>query len=360
VRILLGLGTVLLLLGSGLRGEPAPAAAERTVPLSPRWEAYARAPTISFAVRECGIFEPLSGFRSGDLAEAARAAASAWASLGLRIPLSVEVGTCGEELPRFGNRRNEIYWTGRPRPSGEFGDCAVEYTSDSRIQEQDIRIDPFRLSRAVQALGADKDAVLYNALVHELGHALGLGDAYEADPAGCGWSVMLKLCSSGRLVPTPLDREALARIYGEASLPRSRRGSGLPNPNALVELDTNGNGRLDDPEVFRAVDLWVRGELPDAVLFDAIEAWIAGKSLHSLRLRAPMGAQWVSLALYDLRGRRVGGTRGCVPLAGRGAIQRGISTLLTRKGLPAGVYLAQIRDCYTGAVSRIPILLEGL
>jgi hypothetical protein len=74
-------------------------------------------------------------------------------------------------------------------------------------------------------------------------------------------------------------------------------------PLFLKSFDTNNNDRVDDPEFFDIIDVWIAGQLDDTAFFDAIDLWISQGSLASVGLsRKALSLDSVSLSL-SLGGR---------------------------------------------------------
>lgn len=77
-----------------------------------------------------------------------------------------------------------------------------------------------------------------------------------------------------------------------------------PTPGLGLEaFDTNGNGLIDDPEFFAAVDAWIAGSLSDGLFFALIDAWVEQVPVRP----SSLGAGWSgsSPALGALRADRV-------------------------------------------------------
>lgn len=311
----------------------------RFVPLSPQWPLYSGREHVTFVVKECAHYDGLGGFAAGELLRAAREAAHVWQRVFSRVRIEIQKGSCVTSPPGENNGKNEIYWTSYLRP-GVFGSYEA-YNDGMRLVEEELRFGPENIFWYAQDLGTDRDTALFNALVHELGHALGLADAYLNWPQGCGWSVMLALCTRGRITPTTYDLEALAHIYGA---PSGAPGPTSPDRDQLAQFDTDQDGVIDDEELFTAVDRWIAREIGDELLFALIDAWTSKRRIRSAGLERPDMSENSSIDIYDLNGRRVY-HQGCrYGQAGVRARQ-----VLESREFPNSVYLVVLRDCESGA-----------
>jgi len=115
-----------------------------------------------------------------------------------------------------------------------------------------------------------------------------------------------------------------------------------PGLRAGRAFDLNGNGRVDDPELFKAIDEWVSGKISDAVFFALIDLWVQGANLNALgRSFAPESRRErvLSLEIFDLSGRPV--LKHLLRLSADHSRSLGhvLSMLRQRTNLPNGVYL---------------------
>lgn len=107
-------------------------------------------------------------------------------------------------------------------------------------------------------------------------------------------------------------------------------------------FDLNGNGRVDDPELFKAIDEWVSGKISDQTFFALIDLWVQGANLNALG-RSPVPEsrreQVLSLEIFDLSGRAV--LKHPLRLSADHSRSLGhvLSTLRQRTNLPNDVYL---------------------
>ncbi len=123
------------------------------------------------------------------------------------------------------------------------------------------------------------------------------------------------------------------------------------NCNSL-DYDANANGRLEDPEFFRAVDDWVGGNMADSCFFRMVDAWIGQTPLASAKispanLMLQVRGQTISFALknatslqvfvYDLQGELVGQAQ---PAASRVNVKLSSSN---GRPLANGVYIYEVR-----------------
>lgn len=182
-----------------------------------------------------------------------------------------------------GNGINEIFSKRINRKVGR--NDVVGYYAGTPNGEEDIVIDAV----SIRERSDTPHASLVNLIVHELGHALGLGDAYDKYPHDCGWSVMLSVCSSQIIPPQPADLDALKQVLNWPT-------------RTLEDFDTNGNGLLDDTEFFEVIDAWVGGSVTDSLFFEAMDAWVQGTRIsgESLELKDAL-----EIAIYNLNGTRI-------------------------------------------------------
>jgi hypothetical protein len=200
--------------------------AQYSVPILPDYRdipltAFNSRPLITFIVVTCREEELLY--------RAAYEAAAEWNRVSpIKIQLGFDNSRCGEPLLEI--EENNIHWADKNWPEPEAGHWNYRFCLLSfQFCEEDIEIDPVDTLLTAQALGTDWYTVVYNTILHELGHSLGLGDAYKFyGLEECGWSVMLALCTPYKMQVMPADIEALQRIYGRVDLPTP-----LPPPPPL-------------------------------------------------------------------------------------------------------------------------------
>lgn len=201
-------------------------------------------------------------------------AAGQWNKLGFTPHISISLN-CKEH--GRGNNQSEIYaFTHRDSFVGRY----IRYDDG----EEDIVIQVERIPDKQQ---------LRQTILHELGHALGLEDAYAVYSQNCdSRSVMFAVCKSIPILnPTPFDVAALRKVYPEKEEIQS-----------LTEFDENRNKRLDDPEFFNLVDAWVEDRVDNKLFMRGLDAWIEdsfirGKSLSLKEARF--------IDIYGLGGRKI-------------------------------------------------------
>ncbi len=316
-----------------------------SVPLAQNPSMYEGRTDVTFAVKECRGLGAFGGFQPGQILQASQSAAAVWSEAFPQVRINVVRGNC-RHRPSTGNGKNELYWTGQAMPAERFG-LYVAMTQGGRLAEEDIQMKAANIEYVAGELAASPQRVLFNALVHEFGHALGLGDAYRQWPKACGWSVMLALCSAERLHPTSADMEALRSIHG-----RSSDDDALTPPSSgtgsVRQFDANDNRYIDDPELSQAMDAWLAGRINDDLLFEVIDAWTSRQKLQGASLNRSPSFAVTSVTTFSLGGEPVGQS----PCSSRPAMERARQLLQQE---PRGTYLAVIRDCQTGATKTTKI-----
>ncbi|MBI1729375.1 hypothetical protein HY229_01700 [Candidatus Acetothermia bacterium] len=329
--------------------------ASQSVPLSEVWQYYSNIHNYSFVVRECDRHVIKSSYQMGDLADAAHRAASAWHEAFPQIQISIETDKCSYGYPDFQNGQNEIYWSDTKRQSAEVGEYMAYFLSDGTLTEHDLTADADALDRFADIHRMDPHVALYNIMLHEIGHALGLNDAYVVDEDGCDWSVMLKLCSEAtERSPRPADIAALQKIYGLAPSPSNITPTPQPQPTpppsagtgaGLSQFDLNHNGYIEDNELLKVVDLWTTGEISDDLLYQVTDAWIKQTKITAAQVKAHQKRSFAAVEVYDANGRHV------TSLAcGLGDVNMRVGRLLKQMSSPTGVYISVVRDCDTNQV----------
>lgn len=318
----------------------------RIVPLSEIWEFYTANGSQTFAVKECGIHEFKGGYQPGDLMIAATQAAAAWNQAFPGVVISLQNASCTGNPPNFRNGTHEIYWSGfTASASNEVGNYMGYFLTNGTLVEHDITIEPSHLGNFVSRNRTDPGTALYNIVLHEMGHALGLNDAYLVDSLSCDWSVMLMLCAGPRMSPTSADVSALQRIFGFA--PREQSGGVIepaPPPAAapaafnMARFDTNRNGFIDDEELFFAVDVWAAGGMNDEQFSLLVDAWITQVRVQMLRPKT----QYAPLAIdvFDTGGNKIA-SLGC----GFGDLMARVGRQLERTNAPSATYIMRARNC---------------
>lgn len=316
-----------------------------SVPLAQNPSMYEGRSEVTFAVKECRGLGAFGGFQPGEILQASQSAAAVWNEAFPQVRINVVRGNC-QSRPTRGNGENELYWTGQAMPAERFG-LYVAMTQGARLAEEDILMKAANIEYVAGELEASPQRVLFNALVHEFGHALGLGDAYRDWPKACGWSVMLALCSADRLHPTAADMEALRSIYG-----RTSDGDALSPPSSgsgsVRQFDANDNRYIDDAELSQAMDEWLAGRINDDLLFEVIDAWTSREKLQGAALGLGPRFAVTSVRVFSLSGDRVGQSA----CSSSPSLERA-RQLLQRE--PQGTYLAVIRDCQTGATKTTKV-----
>lgn len=248
-------------------------------------ELYASRNRVSFTVFAC----PPTNAITRQLVAAAERAAENWNRITephFSINLSIHSCEFALNVGKWGNRKNEIYLvkTGDRFVQEDTAGGYISIKGATLFVEEDIIV-----NRTVISKIEDPEYALEFILTHELGHALGLEDAYlvEGQRNSCGFSIMLPLGTCVRQrdsefvnyhvdpTPKPLDIEALERVYGrEFSSPTN------PPPNqdpksTLSYFDLNSDRLLNDSEFFVLLDAWLADDVADTLFFDGVDYWIS-------------------------------------------------------------------------------------
>ena len=51
-------------------------------------------------------------------------------------------------------------------------------------------------------------------------------------------------------------------------------------PPGAAQFDANGNGLIDDSELFTAIDQWIAGTISNELFFQVLDAWVSQASVH--------------------------------------------------------------------------------
>ena len=310
-----------------------------SVPLAQDPSLYQGRTEVTFAVKECRGLGAFGGFQPGEIGQVAQEAVAVWNRLNLPVRINLVRGDC-RVRPATNNGENELYWTAQAMPAERFG-LYIAMTRGGQLMEEDILLKADNIEWISGKLGASPRRLLFNALVHEFGHVLGLGDAYIKWPKACGWSVMLALCSAERFQPTASDLEALQKLYGSASQDDALSPPSSGSGSSLRQFDANDNGYIDDPELSDAMDQWLEGRISDDLLFEVIDAWTSRTKLQGASLDDTQTFSVTAVTLFNLSGDRISHTT-----CSSGAAMDRARQMLDRQ--PQGTYIAVVRDCRTG------------
>lgn len=304
------------------------------VPLKENWRMYSARGPVSFSIPQCQ-----DNALARLVPSAAHAAADAWNGAAERPLISIRSTACSSAA--FRDRRNAIYVVQALEGQRLGSHLSLMSGRNGRLLEQDIQLSWARLAEDVQNAPDGGRSVVYNVVLHEMGHALGLGHV-TALSGNCGLSVMrARICEMGvRQTPTTADVAALRRIYDLGSTTDGRASSTFED-DSLVGYDANGNGRIDDDEFMDILDRWVRDKLSTRTFNQLLEAWAQGIQLRAQAASAPRR----SIRVYDLDGRPVL-TQACSPQA----LTR-VQDRLSRRAAGPETFALRIRDCDSGATS---------
>ena len=304
------------------------------VPLKTNWRMYAARGTVSFSLPQC-----TDNALARLLPQAAEDAAQAWNRTAGRPLIAVRLAGC--DGPSFQDRRNAIYAVNSLEGQRLGSHLSLMSGRDGRLLEQDIQLSWARLAEDVRTAPDGGRSVVYNVVLHEMGHALGLGHV-TALAGNCNVSVMREqICEMGvRLTPTSADVAALRQIYN-LSPASGHRSSSASDDDSLASYDANGNGHIDDAEFMDILDVWVQGDLSTQTFNRLLEAWAQGTPLRAQAASAPRR----SVQAFRLDGRSVL-TQACSP-----QVLSQVQDRLRRHTTGPQTYVLRIRDCHSGATS---------
>lgn len=334
VTAIIALSICLGLSGAALASPTAQTAtASDHVPLKSNWPMYAARGPVAFSVPQCA-----DTALARLVPSAARAAADAWNRAAGRSLVTVRPTDC--HAATFQDRRNAIYAVNALEGQRLGAHLSLMSGRDGRLLEHDIQLSRTRLAEDIHGAPDGGRSVIYNVVLHEMGHALGLGHV-AALPGNCGISVMREqICQMGaRQTPTSADVGAVRQIYRLST--SSDRSSAPTDDDALTAYDTNQNNRIDDAEFFEILDLWVRDELSTRTFNRLLEAWAQKADLRAQTASAPLQ----SVRVFDLDGRPVL-TQACSPQA-----LAQVQSRLSQRATGPETFVLRTRDCRSGAAS---------
>jgi hypothetical protein len=332
----------------------------RVVPISEIWEFYTENNLLSFSIKECGIHEYKGGYQPGDLLVAATQAAAEWNRAFPSVVITIQSASCTGSPPNFRNGSHEIYWSGyTASASNEVGNYTGYFLTDGTLVEHDIAIEPSHLGNFISRNRIDPQTALFNIVLHEMGHAIGLNDAYLVDSLSCDWSVMLMLCAGPRMAPTAADVAALQHIFGFA--PREQSGGTIqpaPPPTTappsfnMARFDTNRNGLIDDEELFFAVDIWTAGGITDEQFSALVDAWITQVRVQAIRPKTQSAP--FAVDVFDTNGNKIA-SLSCA----MGDTKVRVGRELDRKNAPSATYIMRTRDCSNNKLEIMHAYFQG-
>jgi len=169
----------------------------------------------------------------------------------------------------------------------------------------------------------------------------------SADPSLDGRAVVELLRQTAASAFDPSS----GRLFPRVDAYRAVRAVLPPMRSTLSRFDTDGDGFIDDVELFRAIDLWVAAQIEDGLFFALIDHWVRGVPLGASGLggAAPLrGAE--ELRIFDLGGHRL--------IKLRRASSREIQQLLRRLANGVYLYVAVVRteDKPTVRVGKLMVL----
>ena len=233
------------------------------VPAVADWEQYRARGTAIFHVIACEVNDSLQ--------QIINTAVDAWNDPTGHLVIQT-VYVCHNN-PRFGNGINEVYAIDGRVPDAHRA-LAVYRSNDfvPGVGEEDIvlSIQAFENLFTRFATEQERRNAMINVLIHEFGHALGLGHLRSL-PTNCGAAIMREsACNEGMaLSPTEMDLSTVRAIFGFEAPTQPERDI------TLTSFDQNDNFVLDDPEFLNIIDTWIDREIPDSLFFEAIDCWIS-------------------------------------------------------------------------------------
>ena len=158
----------------------------------------------------------------------------------------------GEMIARFGPQQAQVLFTERDTPvatpgSGTFRPVIIVFTVD-----------------------IDESAPGGNVGVNL---ALSTYDDTAQDIRGACSEYITSLAGLGKTSPFNCGSNVL-NAGPETSTFRVEGNFAVEVPRAPGDFDANGNGRIDDDELFEALNAWTTEEINDDLFFDTLEAWV--------------------------------------------------------------------------------------
>ncbi|MFB6287108.1 MAG: hypothetical protein ABEK03_11105 [Candidatus Bipolaricaulia bacterium] len=305
------------------------------VPLKANWRLYADRGVVTFDVPQCAASQ-----LARLIPQAAQAAARAWNRAAERPLIAVQLTGCTDST--FPDRHNAIYAVSALEGQRLGSHLSLASGSGARLLEHDIQLSRTRLADDIQSASDGGRSVVYNVVLHEMGHALGLGHV-AARPDSCGMSVMREqLCRMGaRHSPTSADVAALRQIYDLGASTANPRSAPSRADDPLADYDANGNGVIDDAEFMAILDRWVVDQLSTRTFHRLLDAWAQGRQLQASDASAPRR----SIRVFDLDGQPVL-TQACSPQA-----LASVQDRLGRYASRPQTFVLRTQDCDSGATS---------
>lgn len=263
-----------------------------------------------------------------------------WESISpVQITIQLDSSLCFGHL---GDSINEIYWDqSAPGEESIAGAYEFLYNDETRaITEEDIAINLNLVGIKAIEHRTTTSIVLYNALMHHMGNAMGLASIHETYPDDCSWSVMLSTCHGSRLPPQDADIAAIEHIYFERH--EDPELGDLGTFERVSDFDTNENNKIDTSEFEIAMTLWTLGDLDDRLFLAVFELWMSQNEI--IPTPQPAQIRRAAVRIFDLQGELI--EQSSCTNSPMNLMQR----TLRRSDRPFGVYLMQLQDCFTGQI----------
>lgn len=130
----------------------------------------------------------------------------------------------------------------------------------------------------------------------------------QADPTLSPQEILQKLQATASQAFDPATSRFYPRVDAYGAVKAVKEANLSPIPSTVEEFDTNGNGLIDDEELFAAIDRWLELKISEQLFFMVLDAWVQARHLKASgqrRLTEFALAKAERIELFDLQGRRL-------------------------------------------------------